>query len=1300
MPGMSGPVRFGDYELLERIAEGGMSEVWRARTRGAAGFEKTVVVKRVLPALASRPGFVDLLIREAKIVSRLSHPNIAHIFDLGEVNGTYFLAMEYVHGKDLAHALAHRNAPELLPLSLRVWIAAEAARALDHAHRRKGEDGRPLQIVHRDVSPQNILLAYDGTVKVGDFGIARADEAGLGRGEDPTVLRGKYAYMSPEQAAGEALDRRSDIFALGVVLYEAVTGRRLFRGKSSQETLAMVREAALPDLVAEGVPKELVPTLQRALAKSRDDRTPWASVLHSELMGFLFARGEPIGDALLADAMETLFPEEETVVPNKLRVDLLRRAIDDATGLSADAGADTSEKAPADDRTQSLPTSRRPRTTTRQVSLLATAHQPAHEPMWVDALSDAGAHRLPPRDGAFLAIFGLEGDAEQGTIRAARAALDFQQRLRATGLRATSVALCVGRAETREGQLAQLDSELATRTIALLDDATGSLVLDDDAAASAVRSFIVEQRNEQGPRVVTGYRRRADRRLAEMRAEAAFVGRRAELRRLSSMIESAPQTSGQTVHITSAPGVGKTRLIEEVRACTAVKTWLVGRSTDGPRSDFALYADLVRDLCGIELDDTPEQRFSKTDRLRALGLSHHEVRTLGATLGLAYPVNDYPREGRARGIDIIVALRKVLHALAQEGSVVLVLEDIHFADDASMFHLPLLLRGLSVPGLSVITSRRSGALIPSCPGTFLSLSPLDQEGVASFLMQARRATSCASDASAWALAETGGVPEWLEMLVADAPPEAIQVRSGHLTLTPWEPPSRPLSQQRVSAWLDPLRHVERQLLMTASASPSPLEATTLIECAEGEAASVARTLHRLIARGWLTGTLESEVSDDRTVGAWGKTTEPAQTGTLIMRSRMHARVLQALLEPNERARIHQRILASLEMRPIESAAAAGRLAFHSERSIDGQRALEYTERAAAMALAASDFAQAADWQRRASDLQRAEGDHAGFLASRRAAIHSLIQVREAQRALALWSELAPMLEHDTVDTRATFAMLHAEVLLHAGRPRSAVEALDPVIDLALTTTKLRAELQVLHARTALRAGQPRDTEYALRLALQTADELHDVRLQGQALAALATLLARADRVAEADAVVASALALAARSGDVDVRTLALSSMGAVLEAAGDGAAAAERFDEALSLTAGDGALNARAELTTRSMLNWLRAGSDATAAKRADALEDLGRKQRCEALVHLALCTRAVISARTFPEAIGMAAFDRALESTTAEFAVERIFALELRAHVLAALGALEEAALIRDDAASGAEACRWASYTRQLREA
>jgi tetratricopeptide (TPR) repeat protein len=239
----------------------------------------------------------------------------------------------------------------------------------------------------------------------------------------------------------------------------------------------------------------------------------------------------------------------------------------------------------------------------------------------------------------------------------------------------------------------------------------------------------------------------------------------------------------------------------------------------------------------------------------------------------------------------------------------------------------------------------------------------------------------------------------------------------------------------------------------------------------------------------------------------------------------------------------------------------------------------------------------------------------------------------------------------------------------------------------------------MHAHLALRTGPARDVEFALRTALQVAEQRRDAALEGRALAGLAILLAHSDRVPEADGAVASALALAARSGDVEVRTLALASMGAVLEALGDTAAAAERYDEALSLTSGDGALNARAEMTTRSMMLWLRAGADAVAAKRADTLEDIARKQRCDALAQLVVCVRAVITAHAFPEAIGMQPFERAYEAARDEFVVESIFVLELRAYALVSLGSVEEAALVRDDAATAAGRCGWTSYARQLRE-
>jgi serine/threonine protein kinase len=381
---VSGPVVLGSYELIDRITEGGMAEVWRARARGAAGFEKTVVIKRVLPNLMTKAGFADLLVREAKIAARLSHPGIVQIFELGEENGSYFIAMEYVHGKDLGQAMAWRGgSAEGLSLPLRLWIVGEVAKALDHAHRRRGDDGRPMSIVHRDVSPQNILLGYEGDVKLADFGIARADESGLGRGEDPKILRGKYAYMSPEQARGEPLDRRSDLFALGVVLYELLSGRRMFRGRTSQETLAMVRAAQLPPLDAASlnIPPELARMLERSLAKGREDRYAWGNELGTEITQFLFRRGEPVGQTELSAAMDRMFPPEDALSPNKLRVDVMRRAFDDAQAISqAGALLAASEQASGEEgRTAAVAPSRRVRIEKRRIALLVASEREAED---------------------------------------------------------------------------------------------------------------------------------------------------------------------------------------------------------------------------------------------------------------------------------------------------------------------------------------------------------------------------------------------------------------------------------------------------------------------------------------------------------------------------------------------------------------------------------------------------------------------------------------------------------------------------------------------------------------------------------------------------------------------------------------------------------------------------------------------------------------------------------------------------------------------------------------------------------
>ena len=305
------PVPFGTYLLLDRINIGGMAEVWRGKSFGAEGFERLVAIKRILPNIAEEADFKSMFIDEAKLSVLLSHANIAQVYELGELHGSLYIAMEYVAGKDLRFVFERsRKQQDPLPIPLVCHVIQRAAEGLDHAHRKRDQAGRELNIVHRDVSPQNILLSYDGEVKVIDFGIAKA--AGWGTNTQTGVLKGKFGYMSPEQVMGEKVDRRSDVFALGVCLYELLTGERLFQGESDFSVLEKVAnvdvQPARPSL--QGLPADLARIVTRALTRSPEDRYPYASDLADDLERYLHASGRYFGRKDLMGFMHDAFGED------------------------------------------------------------------------------------------------------------------------------------------------------------------------------------------------------------------------------------------------------------------------------------------------------------------------------------------------------------------------------------------------------------------------------------------------------------------------------------------------------------------------------------------------------------------------------------------------------------------------------------------------------------------------------------------------------------------------------------------------------------------------------------------------------------------------------------------------------------------------------------------------------------------------------------------------------------------------------------------------------------------------------
>ncbi|NOZ87726.1 MAG: serine/threonine protein kinase [Deltaproteobacteria bacterium] len=300
--------KFGRYRLVRRIATGGMAEIFLARQTGQARFDKEVVVKRILPQYADHKDFVAMFLDEAALAARLNHPNIVQIFDVGREGNSYFLAMEYISGCDLHRLLrTDRNAGKGLPLELGVRIICDACAGLHYAHEMTDNDGNPLNIVHRDVSPQNLLISYDGAVKVADFGIAKAQSQIFKTKSG--VLKGKYSYMSPEQALGKELDRRSDIFSLGIILYEAVTGQRLYKMSSELLTLKSIVEGEVlpPTEIEPSFPVELEKIIMRTLEKEPGDRFSTARELQGELESFLAERRLPGHHLALAEHMESVF---------------------------------------------------------------------------------------------------------------------------------------------------------------------------------------------------------------------------------------------------------------------------------------------------------------------------------------------------------------------------------------------------------------------------------------------------------------------------------------------------------------------------------------------------------------------------------------------------------------------------------------------------------------------------------------------------------------------------------------------------------------------------------------------------------------------------------------------------------------------------------------------------------------------------------------------------------------------------------------------------------------------------------
>ncbi len=305
------PVTFGKYSLLERIAVGGMAEVFQAVQLGVEGFEKRLAIKRIRPHLSGEEAFLKMFLHEAKLAAQLQHPNIVQIFDLGRIGDAYFIAMEYIQGRDMSRVVPKAEKLGIqFPIEYAITIGSSVLDGLFYAHGKSDASGAPLNIVHRDVTPENIMVGWNGNVKILDFGIAKAnsqtDQTKAGE------IKGKLSYMSPEQAMGKTLDARSDIFSLGIVLYEWISGYRLFTGENEMAILKAIIDGKIypPSYFREEIPEEVERILMKALEKDRNLRYQSARDMQLDILEWLSHAEFAPSNAHLANFMKQIFADE------------------------------------------------------------------------------------------------------------------------------------------------------------------------------------------------------------------------------------------------------------------------------------------------------------------------------------------------------------------------------------------------------------------------------------------------------------------------------------------------------------------------------------------------------------------------------------------------------------------------------------------------------------------------------------------------------------------------------------------------------------------------------------------------------------------------------------------------------------------------------------------------------------------------------------------------------------------------------------------------------------------------------
>jgi serine/threonine protein kinase/tetratricopeptide (TPR) repeat protein len=796
------PHRFGRYVLTQVVGEGGMAEVYLAHVRVAEGLQKRVVVKKIRREYANSPEFTRMFVDEAKIALSLNHANLVQVFDFGQVRGDLYLAMELVEGIDLMRLFrAVHRAGDTFPPVIAAYLAHQVAAGLAYAHRKGDDFGTPLGIVHRDVSPHNVMVSFEGQVKILDFGIARTRNANLDplaevdpseRYDEAETIKGKVAYMSPEQANGRPVDARSDVYSLGVVLHELISGTLLFRTKDRLAALDLVRSQPIPPIreVAPDCPDPLAAIVDRALARDPEGRYESARAMQADLATYLH-RADPVVDDEVLSNFIAQYHRAEPHAPAPTTM----------AGRNADDESQSRDRTPAPPR----PSRRQQRVVVVLVALdpeaRAAGERPPNPRRFVSLVRDVAFKReatvLRADDQAIVLAFGAELRTGDDAARALRTALALREDAAesAPGLRLGFVvgnaAAIIQRGEgqavhvkLRPGVGEQLE-HVARRFMEGAVMVSGNLV---ESLSSAWR-FGASAFVEPVARAQTGSVSAIDRELEhiapllgpatpEPRVQSVpggrtlVLGRELELKTLRDVFSDAIRTRrARAVLVLGEPGMGKRALVERfVASLPRTACWVLRAAGSWSRRNvpFGVFLDLLGRFLEVDHRTGPDQI---AERLAQYGVEETPLlaRALAHALGGAGP--DVAADPEQRRDRLYRLVRRLVTSLAQRRPVLVIIENIHVHDEASLGLLrewiqhpqPFPILGLVTgrPGNRRVETVRREPLV-----TEILLGELDEQARRDLIVRRFEDPKAAEVLADAILSHTGGNPLFIEQTLA------------------------------------------------------------------------------------------------------------------------------------------------------------------------------------------------------------------------------------------------------------------------------------------------------------------------------------------------------------------------------------------------------------------------------------------------------------------------------------------------------------------------------------------------------